>query len=796
MAAVRYRLRAELRARWKASLAVAILVGVGMGLVTAALAGGRRTDTAYSRFLSAQHAADVLIPSAGEVFGFANVDTDALIELPQVAEAVTFRYYVPGLPSGPNRLSAQDVVAFADREGEFGTVIDRRKILEGRAPDPDDPLELSVSFVAAERFGLDVGEELELSFFAAGSDIFAGEFVPGATLAFDIVGIDAAPQEFPPLADQTLPPVHLTPAFDREYRDELLSLDAAGVRLERGARDIPAFKEDVERLAGGESPVFFNQHEQSAGVQRSIHVQAQALRLIAALVALVVLLVVGQAVARQILLESRDVAGLRAIGMSRSQVTLVAGVRAAVIGLAGGGFAIAVALALSPLTPIGLARKAEIDPGVAVDGPVIALVSAVTLVFVIAVAAVTSWWSTRRVVETEATVGPARTSRVVGALARASFPVPAVVGVRMALEPGRGRTAVPLRTTLFGATLAVVTVVGAMTFSASLAHLLGEPRLYGVGWDLELGGEFGEPLTDEQVAVLADDDAVGGLAVGTTAEVVIGGETRVPAVAMDREAPPIGPTVIEGREPLAPDEILLGSNTLRAVQADIGDRVAVGVGGRERPMQVVGRGVLPVVGDGGLGRGAFLTFAGLQSVTPRAERNIALVNLAPGVEPTDALRKRLREEFTEGSEEPPRPTDLVNFGRVDAMPTVIGALLAVMAAAGLVHALVTAVRRRSRDIALLETLGFVRGQVVATVAWQASTIAVLALIVGVPVGVGAGRWAWGLFADGLGVVDAPIVPLLSLLLVVPGALALANLVAAVPALIASRTRPAAVLRAE
>jgi ABC-type lipoprotein release transport system permease subunit len=99
-------------------------------------------------------------------------------------------------------------------------------------------------------------------------------------------------------------------------------------------------------------------------------------------------------------------------------------------------------------------------------------------------------------------------------------------------------------------------------------------------------------------------------------------------------------------------------------------------------------------------------------------------------------------------------------------------------------------------LAILKTLGFVRRQVRAAVAWQATTLVTVALLVGVPVGIAVGRWVWTLFADELGVVAVPRVPLLAVALLIPCALVVANLVAAAPAAAAARTRPATVLRSE
>jgi predicted lysophospholipase L1 biosynthesis ABC-type transport system permease subunit len=92
------------------------------------------------------------------------------------------------------------------------------------------------------------------------------------------------------------------------------------------------------------------------------------------------------------------------------------------------------------------------------------------------------------------------------------------------------------------------------------------------------------------------------------------------------------------------------------------------------------------------------------------------------------------------------------------MPSLFAVLVALLAVGTVAHALVSAVHGRRRDVAILKTLGFVRGQVSATVAWQATTFAVVAILVGLPLGVAAGRWPWRLTAEQLGVASPPVSP--------------------------------------
>jgi hypothetical protein len=143
-----------------------------------------------------------------------------------------------------------------------------------------------------------------------------------------------------------------------------------------------------------------------------------------------------------------------------------------------------------------------------------------------------------------------------------------------------------------------------------------------------------------------------------------------------------------------------------------------------------------------------------------------------------------------------RPASILNYARVQGTPLALAAVLALLAVATIAHLLFTSIRRRRRDLAVLKTLGFVRGQVSATVAWQATAVVAISLAVGIPVGVVAGRSVWTAFADRLGVPGDPRVPLVTLLVAVPVALVVANALAAGPGWVAGRLKPAPVLRTE
>jgi hypothetical protein len=143
-----------------------------------------------------------------------------------------------------------------------------------------------------------------------------------------------------------------------------------------------------------------------------------------------------------------------------------------------------------------------------------------------------------------------------------------------------------------------------------------------------------------------------------------------------------------------------------------------------------------------------------------------------------------------------RPGEIRNYAGVRDTPLVLGLVLAALAVGTLTQVLLTGVRRRRRDLAVLKTLGMLRRQVQAVVVWQAVALASAALAVGLPLGVVAGRWSWAVFARSAGVAADASVPAALVLAAVPATLLAAVLIAGGPGRAAARIRPAAILRAE
>jgi len=904
------RFLAELRSRWPTWLTLAVLAGVAGGLVLAAAAGARRTDSALARHFGAYRFPDATLIAEKPGDDKRNLLRRRLARLralPQMqASALNaeLAYCARDAKDRPVFVVGPQAVLFSvSLDGRDGVTLHRPKLLAGRQPDPTRPSEALLDSRAAQRFGVGPGDVIPMRVFPfyegagafrcdphdqspsqpglptrrmvrqiliscpklrpcaeakaltnrlysqlegganfaalareysddpagkLGGDrlwIARGETVEpfdstafrlrtgrisrplktrfgwhivkplsglvtvGRLVSLKVVGVKATTDPFP------IGKVLLTPAFDRVYRegeDSLYVSYLISVRLRRGAADIPAFRAAANRIVGTNK--IEREKDAAAKIERSIHHQAQALRLAAAVGALLGFVLLAQALVRVASLAAVEHPTLRALGMTREQLVAVGVAQAATIAVLAAAVAAAIAVALSPLSPIGLARELEPEPGFAFDPLAVALGAALVLVAVLLAGAYASSRASRELARALAHAAP--TGRVAPAdtLARWGFPATVVSGVRLALARGRGATSVPVGATLLAGVLAISVVAIALTFTASLDHLFSTPRLYGQNWDYR--SEYAVP---EKASARADR-SLSDVALGDDKGHVLLNGRQVGAVAMDDIKGRLAPVVTEGRAPVRIDEILLAAKTLDALGVEIGDTVEARgdtvearIRRRTVRMRIVGRGVVPEGTFNELGRGAALTFQSYRRLDPRARAYTFEARIAPGAD-RKATLARLERRFVTPAPGPPKT--VADFGGVDDLPLVLSALLIAIAAAVLAHALVMAIRRRRRDLAVLKTLGFDRRQVFATVAWQATTFAALGLVVGLPLGVSLGRWAWTLFAEQIGVVPEPVTPLPLILLVVPAAVLLANLVALLPARHAARTSPALVLRAE
>ena len=226
-----------------------------------------------------------------------------------------------------------------------------------------------------------------------------------------------------------------------------------------------------------------------------------------------------------------------------------AGAGRTVIAVPASVLAVVLTFATSPLTPIGVARRAEPDPGFFVDAPVVAALTLAVLVGVLAIAgAVPLIGQTERKIRpplrTAAAVtgnlGPA--ARVGLTLARGSWPRTAAV--------------------VTGAALAAL--VASSMLVTSLDRVIDEPPRYGAWWDLTMG-DYSDPSTIAQGAeIVAEDpdvEAIAGLYDQTDVAVADGHPIDLVAYVPYQGSPE--PVLTRGRAPVDTDEIALAHDTLR-----------------------------------------------------------------------------------------------------------------------------------------------------------------------------------------------------------------------------------------
>ena len=806
MRAVVMLLRTQLRQHWRSWLALAALVALAGGFVIAAVTTARRTAAAFPDFVS-RYGYDAIVYGAHPL---------SLARIPEVA-AVT------AAPGPVNVLAGCDTCTRPIPAGSFGmfeippaSLPATVKLLSGRMPDQSDPNEVLASYTLARDNGVRLGsvisdltptpEQIKL-----GRNRVKLADVPRRNLR--VVGLVVTETEFPSgIGDRY--DLFTTRAYAAAVNPHAVVLRTYYVRLKHGAADLPAFDTQLRPLGSFGADDLDND---AAAVQRGIKPQAVGWLGLACLAALAGLAVVGQAAARQFTTDAEDRRALAALGVRVRQFVILGLVRAAVIGAVGAIGAVVLAAALSPLTPVGEARLAADSAGAVVLDPLITVLGAVATT--VAIVALSVWPAIRSARLLDGGAGPRLfPGAVVRTLTWGGASPAAVIGVRSALERGRGRQPVPVGTALLGSVLALAALCATAIFGASLARLISSPALYGAPYQVQFANEGvgpGTVLTHQLLASLRRDAAIARITVATTADVEVNGRhVRAVALRAVRGQPLI--STIDGRPPAGAGEIALGASTMHSAAAQAGGVVRVGVpdpltGGRHTvTFRVTGRASFPPsFGTGGLGAGAALTMTGLARAQCPSDVSRAaclakaadgaiftvLVRAAPGPAGAAALARYTSKYrgFIAVSDE---PLELVNFGQSVNFPLLFGGLLALFGAATMMHLLLVSVARRRTEAGLLKVLGFVRRQVAAVVGWQASAVALVGIAAGVPLGIAAGKVAWRLFATTFGVVPFSVVDAATLAALAACVLVAANALAIVPAMIAARSRPADLLRAE
>ena len=772
--------RGRFRQHWKSWLALSVLVAVAGGFVVTATAAGRRTAAAFPEF-AARHGYDVIVYSGQPL--------PQMTRLPHVASVTPVLVPISGALRCPSCRKPIDTENFLINEVPPRQLPRMVTLLSGRMPDQSDPGEVLASFTLAKDNGVRIGSVIRAQL-GSPAQLRGGPADPSPVLhpALRVVGIVAAESEFPSGASLHYD-LYATTAFAAAVNHRAALLSTYYVRFRHGAADLAGFDSRTRSLdVYGTSDL----DAAAAAVEGSIRPQVIGWYVLAGLAALAALAVIGQAIARQAVAERADHPGLSALGMQPREFVLV-----------------------SPLTPVGEARIAVPSPGSMSFDPIVLPLGA--LAVLAAVTALSAWPAVRhaRLLRSRPQRQAAPVAAAAGrAAAQAGLPATALIGIRHALERGRGGQ--PVGTALLGTVMAVAALCATAVFGASLTHLVSSPALYGAPFQVYFGSN-GLPgsqamVTGPLLDSLRKDRAIAQITLGALVEVNVNGR-HVRTAAVTPVRGPALLSAVDGRLPRGDHDIMLGVATMRATGARVGGAVRVTVADpagtpHEARFRVVGRASLNA-GAGGLGNGAVMTtsaFIGAQCppgrgqpACQRAARRglgtVVFVRAAPGPAGSAALARYVHR-YRDLTSRPAKPAVLVNFGESVNFPLLFGVALSLFGAATMVHLLLVSVARRRKETGLLKSLGFIRRQVAAAVCWQATTVALVGIAVGAPIGIAAGKVLWRMFATNFGVVPVPVVQPLLLAALVTGVLAAANMLAVVPALLAARSHPGQLLRAE
>ena len=787
MGALGWLVARELRNRWRGALAIALVVGLAGGVVLASAAGARRTGSAYDRFVDETATRDAWMQvDEGNVDAI--LDEVEALDLVESSGRVEM---IPVMPTDESLVTDVDLTLLASPDGRWGTDIDRPVVLEGRVPHASATDEVLLNELAAEQTGLVVGDRIEAAAFTPQQleKLFTGgtfEGFGGPEVDLRVVGIGRQASDLQGSEISQGGMLLVSPALHRDLDGKVGALTGMmAIELAPGAT-VGELGTQVRRIVGErEFEVGAAEDDFGRSARDAAEVLSRALAAFAVVASIAGAVAVGGAVTRQCAAARPTVRTLESLGCDRRQRTVVGASMPLAGALAGTALAVLGAIAVSDRFPISVARRAEPDPGPRLDVLVLGLGG---LALFGAVAA----WS----VVTMRRLGQDRTRPITGrSWTPLALPPSASIGIGHTFDRRAADRTVPVRAALAAAVLGVLGVVGTATVVRSFDALVDDPARYGWSWSAEpdLFTDDPEALVEE----LASSPGVEAVGARRFRRVELDGVV-FPGFAFESRKAEIAPPLRAGRLPAAANEVVLGQRTADQLRVSVGERIpATEAEGGTSDVEVVGIGVFAPVDTKEPGVGVLFTIEGME----RFERSVGfealMVRYRPGFDASGLERSLMERELADFPvyARPRLPSTLGNLDLVMPIVAALGVFFAVLALAGLTHALVVGTRRRRRELATLRALGMRRGQVRWIVVVTGLATALFGVVVGAPLGLAAGRGAWELVIGSQGVLDAPTIPSLVLLAVAPAALLLAFVVSWWPGASASR-RPGHVLRSE
>jgi FtsX-like permease family len=809
-----------LQRHWLATALLAVFISLASGVVVAAIAAAGRADSSMERFTALNRAFDATVfscppgvdPSNFESqyemsticlsYGRAQEVMSELAAMPSVEAVNIGGDYVVGVldeqaPNGWGRITLLTATLADDPT----LLVGRPKLLAGRLPSATAHDELVLSERAARESGLGVGDRVTLASWpleeldAAVNTGAPPDLTTAVTLR--VVGIgrfhsDLAQGEAADISGNYFAGELRTGGPSGQAVRGFANYGIAPVvRLRDGLDGIEAFNEVLgtrweDRIFSVE-PNRTTLGESRANEQR-IDTERHGVLTFAVIAAIATAGFAGLTLFRQLRREQADIHSLRDLGMDRRDLVIAGLLRALAIAAPAAVLTVVLAVALSPLGPVGLARRAELNIGAHADTAVLVTGAAVVVVFVLGVGLVAPLVGLRPERATRGASGRLSTWAInLGAVARTGMSFVASSWPRIAA----GVMAV-----------ALAAFVTAGITVASLDRVVRSPERFGAWWDADFG-DYSDPeaLAAGSSILSADRDVTVLVGYASQSDVAMLDGKHVTLAAYWPVKGSAAPVVTRGRAPRDEGEIALGATMLQTLGVDVGG--AVSLSSAERPGTRVDRaltvtGVVlyndPITSTDSLGEGGFVTPELLDELSPIVPQRL-LGRFSEGADPGEVI-ERVARTFPGPIRAVVPPDDLRNLQHLRSLPWLLALLVGALAAVTLAHALIVTVRQRRRDLALLSVFGMSRWRIRQVTAFSTLVIVALATITGIPAGLICGRLLWDFLATEAGLASGPVRTWLEPFELALGVLAVAELVTVVATRRLTSARPAEFLRAE
>ena len=502
--------------------------------------------------------------------------------------------------------------------------------------------------------------------------------------------------------------------------------------------------------------------------------------------------IVANAIGGVVLSQYREIGLLKAVGFTPGQVTLLFLIERLGLGLVAGVAGLFLGTAIAPLF---LRPTAELlnAPAMPVYDPALYLAVLVGVEVIVALFTIWPAWRGGRIGTVQAiTVGFARvrskSSRLARLATRLRLPPVVALGVKDAF-------ARPLRAllTIAGLALTVLTVTFSLGMETSIQVFSRDPALRGIPYDMAISRGY---LSDvEARRILEAHSEVSAYYSITWGYAQVEGQTEsINTRALGGAYDQFRIIIPEGRMFSAPGEAVVGMGLLDWLDLKVGDELRLTMDGKPLDLRIVGR----YVEMNNMGQMAMYSLETLQQVDPQAEPDAYALKLTPGADAQALEAALLRESSDQFNVEMVDKDPPKEIGQVRVVIFGLNIVLVSIGLISLFNTTLLGVRERLRDFGILKTVGLTPRQIVVSVMTGMSLLALLAVLVGIPLGLIVTRLLFDYLGRqmGMGAELGMIPPWWWLALLAPGALLVSILGSVIPARQAAQVRVVEVLRYE